>query len=150
MTTYLVAFGSGASGTRANWIAWGGSGMSFSGAGLTGSGAATRWANIPTAAQRAACATCRDAFLATDAQALTTALQSVIDQGQTSGEFSDQQSITETVFEFTDLAAAPTPNPTVLPVVTRPTRRSIRPPGSGPAFRSCFNPHSRCLPSTAT
>jgi hypothetical protein len=49
---------------------------------------------------------------------LSSALQSVIDQGQTSGEFSDQQSITETVFEFADRAPSPTPNPTVLPLVT--------------------------------
>lgn len=115
VTTYLVAFGTGAAGNRANWIAWGGSGMIRP---TTGSGAAQRWSAIPSATDRANCATCRDAFLATNANALSSALQSVIDQGQTAGEFSDQQSITETVFEYADLAPSPTPNPTIIPVVT--------------------------------
>ncbi len=112
VTTYLIAFGTGAAANRSNWIAWGGSGMSIP---TTGAGAQQRWAAIPTAAQRAACTTCRDAFLATNAAALSSAIQSVIDQGQTSGEFSDQQSITETIYEYVDVAGTPAPSPPPAP-----------------------------------
>ena len=112
VTTYFVAFGSGAAANRSNWIAWGGSGMILP---TTGTLAQTRWSAIPTAAQRAACTTCVDAFLATDAAALTAALQAAIDLGQSAGEFSDQQSITETVYEYGYLVPLPTPTPTPSP-----------------------------------
>lgn len=126
VTTFVIALGSGASAARANWIAWGGSGMSItdSADGIVGTAddltASTRWKTIPTQAQRNACTTCRDAFLATDAASLTAALQSAIDLGQTAGEFSDQQSITETVFEYVNLAPAPSPSPSATPIVYSP------------------------------
>jgi hypothetical protein len=97
VTTFVVAFGSGAQANRANWVAWGGSGMVKA---TTGGGTTTRWAGAPTPAERAACTTCRDAFVAANAAELSTALQVAIDQGQSQGEFSDQQSITESIFEY--------------------------------------------------
>jgi hypothetical protein len=97
VTTFVVAFGTGASAARANWVAWGGSGMVKA---TSGAGAAMQWASPPTAAERAACTTCRDAFVATNAAELSNALQVAIDQGQSAGEFSDQQSITESIFEY--------------------------------------------------
>jgi hypothetical protein len=98
VTTFVVAFGTGLAADRSDWIAWGGSGMT--GIPTTGSGGAQRWSRAPTAAERAACTTCRDAFVAANADELIAALQAAIDQGQSQGEFSDQQSITESVFEF--------------------------------------------------
>ena len=98
--TFLIAFGNGASASRANWVAWGGSGMVRA---TTGTGGLQRWGTVPTLADRAACATCRDAFLAGNAKQLGDALQIAIDQGQTGGTFSDQQSVTESIFELTFL-----------------------------------------------
>ena len=105
VTTFVVAFGAGVSSNRSNWIAWGGSGMVKEP--TTGTGDPQQWTTIPTAAERAACVTCRDAFVAGDAQALIDALQAAIDQGQSAGEFSDQQSITESVFELISGIATP-------------------------------------------
>ena len=91
----------------ADWVAWGGSGM---GRPAFAAWPASRPAprrrgrpagpSIPTAAQRAACTTCRDAFLPTSVDGSGDALQMAIDQGQSEGEFSDQQSITESIFEL--------------------------------------------------
>jgi len=104
--TFVVAFGGAVTGDIINTIAWGGSGMVRSGTQLTGSGNAQRWASVPSAADRAACTTCIDAFPASDLDSLTVALQAAIDQGSASGEFSDQQSVTETVYEFANVAGA--------------------------------------------
>lgn len=108
--TYVIGFGGAFSGgepTRLNWIAWGGSGL---GQGLPGqpnvptsgdhwSGTNTSFKNL-----RAQCTTCQDAFVAPDAATLATQLQAIIDQGASSGEFTAQQSITESVYEYVDLA----------------------------------------------
>ncbi|HVR72198.1 MAG TPA: hypothetical protein VMT87_15245 [Vicinamibacteria bacterium] len=94
VTTFFVAFGASTGIARSNWIAWGGSGMT----GIPNDG--TRWTREPTPAERAACTTCRDAFIASNADALSAALQTALDQGQSVGEFSDQQSITESIFEY--------------------------------------------------
>jgi hypothetical protein len=107
VTTFVVVFGTGAAANRGNWVAWGGSGMVMP---TTGAGTATRWNAIPTAAQRAACTTCRDAFLPTNVADLTAALQTAIDQGQAAGEFSDQQSITESIFELAGGIGTTDPN----------------------------------------
>jgi hypothetical protein len=98
VTTFVVAFGTGVAPARANWIAWGGSGMVK---GTTGTGAATRWASTPTPAERSACTTCQDAFIAATASDLSDAIQSVIDQSVGQGQFSAAQSIVGTVFELT-------------------------------------------------
>jgi hypothetical protein len=49
---------------------------------------------------RATCRTCTDAFVAPDANTLAAQLQAIIDQGASEGEFSAQQSVTESVFEY--------------------------------------------------
>ena len=109
--SFVVVFGTGASANRGNWVAWGGSGMNQAGVScgvagkpacipITGAGGAAHWSAIPTAAQRAACTTCRDAFLPASVDDLISALQMAIDQGQAQGEFSDQQSITESIYEL--------------------------------------------------
>jgi hypothetical protein len=118
VTTFVVAFGTGASADRANWIAWGGSGMT--GIPTTNSGSAQRWSRAPTAAERAACTTCRDAFVAATAADLSSALQTAIDQGQSAGEFSDQQSITESIFELGSLAGVDPLDPALRYNVTLP------------------------------
>jgi hypothetical protein len=106
ITTFVVAFGSGASAARSNWIAWGGSGMTrptFD----HGGGIGLRWATAPTAADRLACTTCQDAFIAATAAQLSDALRIAIEQGQSVGVFSDQQSVTESIFELAYLAPQP-------------------------------------------
>jgi hypothetical protein len=118
VTTFVVVFGAGAQVTNANYIAWGGTGMVRTS--LTGSSYGTQWssASPPNAGDRAACTTCRDAFTASTAGELSTALQNAINLTQ-EGEFSDQQSVTESVYEYVALAPpgpppvppAPTPAP---------------------------------------
>jgi hypothetical protein len=113
-TTYVVALGSVQSQIdHANWVAWAGSGMVKATIGI---GSAQQWATAPTAAERAACTTCQDAFVATNVADLANAVQAAIDQGQASGEFSDQQSITETVFELIRGVPVPSPSPGASPV----------------------------------
>ncbi|MFN8091492.1 MAG: hypothetical protein U0599_04580 [Vicinamibacteria bacterium] len=100
--TYVIGYG--LSSTYLNWIAWGGSGL--------GQGTTTQpnvnWASDSSTTltnARAKCSTCRDAFVAPDAATLATQLQSIIDQGASDGDFNAQQSITESVFEYVDLAS---------------------------------------------
>src|SRR5262249_57363678 len=88
--TFVIVVGGTADVNRANWIAWGGSGMV----------PAANWASAPTATDRANCTTCVDAFLASNAADLAAALQSAIDQGQTAGVVADQQSIPESGYEL--------------------------------------------------
>ncbi len=95
VTTFVVITGNGASATRANWEAWGGSGMV-----IPPSGNGQAWNRIPTAGDRANCTSCVDAFLASDAAGLTAALQDAIDRGASFGEFSSQESITDSIFEL--------------------------------------------------
>jgi hypothetical protein len=103
--TYVIGYGGGADGDRLNWIAWGGSGLGQGNTGQPdvdwGSDSDTALANA-----RAQCTTCEDAFIAPDASALAATLQAIIDQGAGSGEFTAQQAITESVFEYVDLAGA--------------------------------------------
>jgi hypothetical protein len=113
-TTYVVALGSVQSQIdHANWVAWAGSGMVKA---TSGTGDAQQWTTAPTAAERAACTTCQDAFVATNVADLASAVQAAIDQGQASGEFSDQQSITETVFELVRGVPVASPSPGASPV----------------------------------
>jgi hypothetical protein len=109
VTTYVVAFGAGASKARADWIAWGGSGMVRT---LTTVNGETSWGTIPTQAMRDACSTCVDAFLAPDPDTLKTVLETVINQGASSGEFTAQQSLTDSIFELAgDVPQGAAPNP---------------------------------------
>jgi hypothetical protein len=125
--TYMIGFGGSFVGTvapRLNWIAWGGSGLGSPAVSNNG----TRWtptlsgayngdcsvagsqcANLDTtlkALKVANCPLCQDALLAPDAATLGAKLQSIIDQGASDGDFNAQQSITESVFEYVDIASA--------------------------------------------
>ncbi len=100
VTTYVVGYGLIASGKRQlDVMAWGGSGMQQTFG--TYSNWDT-WTQFPSQADRNRCKTCSDAFLAPDPETLKKVLQSVIDIGAQSGEFSAQQAITESVFEYVD------------------------------------------------
>ena len=146
VTTYLIGFGTGASTNRLNWIAWGGSGL---GQGLTGqpavtttgAGAAQRWdgtVETPTALQnkRNQCTTCVDAFVAPDADTLAAQLQSILDQGASSGEFTAQQAVFTPVMELVKEVTLPGP-PVTNPF--DPEAPNTRYGGSVPdLFRSSF------------
>ena len=121
VTTYLVAYGTGASKSRSDWIAWGGSGMKRTFGTFSG---ADTWTTIPTQAERDACKTCIDSFLAPDPDTLKDVLTKVINQGASSGEFSAQQSLTDSIFELAGDA----------------------PIGTAPAPWSPFNPRNRYDP----
>ncbi len=107
--TYVIGFGGAFTAGepyRLNWIAWGGSGL--------GQGTPTQpevnWTtgtNTDFKTARAQCSTCTDAFIAPDADTLATQLQALINQGAQDGDFTAQQSITETVFEWADTVPAP-------------------------------------------
>jgi hypothetical protein len=129
--TYVIGFGGAFGGNdeapRLNWIAWGGSGLGDTATGqpdvnVSGSrwdpsysgsyyddcsraGSQCQSINNALKPLRNACSTCQDAFLAPDADTLKRQLQSIIDQGASDGDFNAQQSITETVFEYVDLAS---------------------------------------------
>jgi hypothetical protein len=74
----VVTFGTDVSARRSHWIAWGGSGLVRP---TTGTGEAIRWSSPPTDADRAACASCRDALTARDAVELGAAVRKAIDLG---------------------------------------------------------------------
>lgn len=105
VTSFLIAFGSGVSATRANWIAWGGSGLvepTVNDDNGTGTPADdfVRWASAPAQAERDACFDCQDAFLAATAADLRNALQAAIERAADFGEFSTVPPIIGTVFEL--------------------------------------------------
>lgn len=97
VSTYMVGYGSGGSPTRLNYIAWGGSGL---GAQMCPANNCATWAAAPTAGQRAACTTCQDAFIAPDAATLAAVIQSIINQGAQSGDFTAQASRVTPVYEY--------------------------------------------------
>jgi hypothetical protein len=68
---------------------------------------ATTAANLSIA--RAKCTTCQEAFIAPTAEVLASQLQSIIDQGASDGDFTAQQSITESVFEYVDRVTSGAP-----------------------------------------
>ena len=116
--TYVIGFGNGAAPYRLNWIAWGGSGLGTPAIGNNGTRWTPTWSgsfaqncaagskcasiNSNLAPLKANCKTCTDAFIAPDPVTLANQLQSIIDQGASDGEFSAQQSITESVYEYLD------------------------------------------------
>ena len=121
VTTYLVTYGAGASKARSDWIAWGGSGMKRAFGTFSGQ---DTWTTIPTQAERDACKTCIDSFQAPDPDTLKSVLTKVINQGASSGEFSAQQSLTDSIYELAGDA----------------------PQGTAPAPWSPFNPRNRYDP----
>ena len=119
--SYIVGYGTGAQVNRLNWIAWGGSGMQ------QGAGGATPWPAAPTAADRANCVSCQDAYLAPTPAALAATLNAIFNQGAQAGEFTAQQSLTDAIFEYVD--QVPTP--------------AAVPPSPPPAPFSAFAPYNR-------
>jgi len=108
--TYVVGYGGSFPATDPfllNIIAWGGSGLGQNQPGQPN----VDWqgdSQTTLRNARARCTTCTDAFVAPDAVTLANALQAIIDQGASDGDFNAQQSITESVFEYVDLASTGT------------------------------------------
>ncbi len=157
VTTYVIGFGTGASTNRLNWIAWGGSGL---GQGLTGqpqvsttngTGAGQRWdGSVETPAilqnKRAQCTTCVDAFIAPDADTLAKQLQSILDRGAGSGEFTAQASVFTSVTELVKELDTPTtprdpdgPNTRYLALVPNLFRSTFQMPGFKGQLRAFQN-----------
>jgi hypothetical protein len=105
--TLVVAFAAAVSPDRTNVIAQGGSGAIING------GAATPATAVTGCRPGAAC---RNAFTAQNTQQLVNALNAALASISNTGEFSDQQSITESVFEY--VSAVPTPAPPASPAPT--------------------------------
>jgi hypothetical protein len=101
--TFVIVFGGGANVANANQIAYGGSGMTA----VPDANGNQYWDRTATPAEVAACTTCRTAFTASTAGDLEAAIQAALDQGVATGEFSDQQSITESVYELGPLLSPP-------------------------------------------
>src|SRR6266511_1590994 len=90
-------------------------------------GGATPWPAAPTAADRANCVSCQDAYLAPTPAALAATLNAIFNQGAQAGEFTAQQSLTDAIFEYVD--QVPTP--------------AAVPPSPPPAPFSAFAPYNR-------
>jgi hypothetical protein len=106
--TMFIAFASAINIGRSNVIAQGGSGATIN----TGNPPATA-ATCPTGVTPTP--TCRNAFSASNTQQLIDALNQALNQVQSSGTFSDQQSITESVYELGGLVT-PQPSPPIDPL----------------------------------
>jgi len=111
--TFVIFIGSDATKkSRADWIAWAGTGMvrtdstgSASPAPVPGPARTTQWVSGP--ANASTCPSCVSAFTATDTDALTAALQAAIDLGQI-GNFSDRAVIANVYEELMGDAMNPT------------------------------------------
>lgn len=120
VTTYVVGFG--LSSSRLNWIAWGGSGMTWATSNSPDSSPSylEQWAASnpgptgPTQAQKdAQCPTCIDAYAAPTPEKLSEVIQSIINQGAQFGDFTAQASLVEPVYEYS--AEVPTAGPAYSP-----------------------------------
>jgi hypothetical protein len=105
--TFFIAFGDSTGVARANWIAWGGSGMG-EGWSKDASDTAITWSGSSNAKLQEArnrCPTCRNATNANNTTQLENAIQDAIDRGVGAGEFSSQSqgSVTDSVFEYVAL-----------------------------------------------
>jgi hypothetical protein len=101
--SFVILFGSGASKARGDWVAYGGSGMVRA---TTAFDTSLRWSSAPSAADIAACSTCRPAYSASNASELSDALQNAISFSIGQGEFSTAQAIVSTVFELVNPPAS--------------------------------------------
>ena len=102
--TMFIAFASAINIDRSNVIAQGGSGATIDTTQPPLSAATCPTGVTPTP-------TCRNAFSASSLQGLIDALNSALNQVQSSGTFSDQQSITESIFENVNFVTRPSPTP---------------------------------------
>ena len=107
--TFVIGYGGGTQ-YRLDWIAWGGSGLDQALPGQPdvppATGPVGPWTGTQASIQalRNQCSTCQDAFIAPDATTLARQLQSIIEQGAQDGEFTAQQSITDSIYEYVDAA----------------------------------------------
>jgi hypothetical protein len=106
--TMFIAFASAINIGRSNVIAQGGSGATINTANPPATAATCPTGVTPTP-------TCRNAFTASNTQQLIDALNQALTQAQSAGTFSDQQSITESVFELGSLVS-PQPSPPIDPL----------------------------------
>ena len=106
--TMIIGFANQVTPARINVIAQGGSGaiINTSNPPLTASSCPTGATPTPT---------CRNAFTASNTQQLIDALNAALNQVSSSGTFSDQQSITESVFELGGMVS-PQPSPPIDPL----------------------------------
>ena len=102
--TMFVAFASAINIGRSNVIGQGGSGATINTANPPATAATCPNGVTPTP-------TCRNAFTASNLQGLIDALNQALTQVSSSGTFSDQQSITESIFENVNLVPQPSPTP---------------------------------------
>jgi len=108
--TMIIGFATAVTPARVNVIGQGGSGAIINTSNPIATAAACPSGVTPTP-------TCRNAFTAVNLQQLIDALNNALTQVSSSGTFSDQQSITESIFENVDLVpqaspTPPTPSPT--------------------------------------
>jgi hypothetical protein len=106
--TMFVAFASAINLARSNVIGQGGSGATINTANPPPTAA-----TCPTGVTPAP--TCRNAFSAANLQQLIDALNQALNQVSSTGTFSDQQSITESIFENVNLVPRPSPSPSPSP-----------------------------------
>jgi len=102
--TMFVAFASAINIDRSNVIGQGGSGAT-----IDTTDPPSTAATCPTGVTPAP--TCRNAFSAANLQQLIDALNQALNQVSSSGTFSDQQSITESIYENVNLVPRPSPSP---------------------------------------
>ncbi|HET7293770.1 MAG TPA: hypothetical protein VFM88_15200, partial [Vicinamibacteria bacterium] len=93
--TFVIAYGGAVDTTRANWIAYGGSGMQLVSPGDTNP--ATQWPAAPTATDLANCPNCQVAYQAPDSNALYAAMLDAVAQAANTGEFSASPQVVSTV-----------------------------------------------------
>jgi hypothetical protein len=102
--TMFIAFASAINIGRSNVIAQGGSGATINTANPPATAATCPNGVTPTP-------TCRNAFTASNTQQLIDALNAALNQVSSSGTFSDQQSITESIYENVNLVPQASPSP---------------------------------------
>jgi len=106
--TMIIGFASQVTPARINVIAQGGSGATINTSNPPATAATCPVGVTPTP-------TCRNAFTAQNTAQLINALNQALNQVQSSGTFSDQQSITESVFELGG-TISPQPSPPIDPL----------------------------------
>jgi hypothetical protein len=96
LKTFYIVFGAGASTNQANAVAWGGSGCHYA-----DSDNNHQWDDLPNSTWKANnCPNATDAFVASNASALETAIQNAIDMGSSTGRFVTAASVYEAIFEW--------------------------------------------------
>ena len=145
--TYVIAYTGTASISGANNIAHAGTGGgSYTGAGVFQPGVADASGNFecPTGSF-----TCHDAFRAQDVDELLDTLQAVMTQALIQGKYSEQQSITESVYELTRQVTACASGVECFDPRTRTPATASRCPCCCSRRSTCRSSAATCAPSTA-